>query len=140
MGLWKSTHVRRLVNLPCIYKQTRGEEWAEMVKPRHKKVRILGLGYSVGTQNKTIEAPIVVVKTYEELEQRAAEVKNKIVVYNFEWEAYEKQAKYREYGAAHAAKHGAIAALIRSLASLSIDSPHTGGQSMGVFGGLRFLH
>ena len=100
-----------------------------MVKPRHKKLNILGLGYSVGTNNQTLQAPIIVVRTFDELERRASEVKGKIVVYNFVFESYGKQAQYRGHGAARAAKHGAVAALIRSVTPLSIGSPHTGGQS-----------
>ena len=100
-----------------------------MIKPRHKKLNILGLGKSVGTNNRTIEAPIMVVNSYEELERRAAEVKGKIVVLNFVFESYGKQVKFREYGASDAAKHGTVAALIRSVTPLSINSPHTGDTS-----------
>lgn len=100
-----------------------------MVKPRRKALSILGLGYSVGTNNQTIQAPVIVVRDFDELERRSAEAKGKIVVFNFKFESYGKQAVYRGKGASRAAKHGAVAALIRSLTPLSINSPHTGGQS-----------
>jgi len=100
-----------------------------MVKPRHKKLRILGIGKSEGTNNQTIEAPIIVVKTFEELDRRSVEIKGKIVVYNFHFESYGLQAKFRRFGASRAARHGAVAAFIRSVTPLSINSPHTGGQS-----------
>jgi len=35
---------------------------------------MLGLGYSIGTGPEGITAPVVVVKTFDELEARAAEV------------------------------------------------------------------
>ena len=50
------------------------------------------------------------------------------MVYNQDYKGYGETVKYRKQGAAKAAKHGAVASLIRSVASLSIDSPHTGMQ------------
>ncbi|KAH9420840.1 hypothetical protein DERP_001271 [Dermatophagoides pteronyssinus] len=113
-------------------KWTRGNEWARMIKPRDKKLNILGLGYSEGTNGQTIEAPIVVVRNFTELEQKAGLIPGKIVVYNFKYESYGKQAIYRHSGASRAAKFGAVAAMIRSLTPFSIDSPHTGMQSYDV--------
>ena len=50
------------------------------------------------------------------------------MVYNEEYITYGVTVIYRALGAAKAAKYGAVASLIRSVASLSIDSPHTGMQ------------
>ena len=49
-------------------------------------------------------------------------------MYNQDYIEYGVTVQYRAFGAARAAKHGAVASLIRSVASLSIDSPHTGMQ------------
>lgn len=95
-------------------KWTRGNEWARMIKPRDKKLNILGLGYSEGTNGQTIEAPIVVVRNFTELEQKAGLIPGKIVVYNFKYESYGKQAIYRHSGASRAAKFGAVAAMVNS--------------------------
>ncbi len=100
-----------------------------MVKPRVKKLNILGLGYSVGTPGKRpLEAPVIVVRDYAELERRAANVSGKIVVFNFRYESYGLSVDYREHGASRAAKYGGLAALIRSVTPFSINSPHTGMQ------------
>ena len=101
----------------------------EMVKPRHKKLSILGLGLSVGTNGKTIEAPIIVVRDLAELERRSAEVKGKIVVFNYSFKVYHDARVYRMYGASYAAKYGAVAVFVRSATNLSIYSPHTGSNS-----------
>ena len=56
------------------------------------------------------------------------QVPGKIVVYNQVYINYGVSVAYRALGAARAAKHGAVASLIRSVTPLSIDSPHTGMQ------------
>lgn len=44
-----------------------------MLEPRYEKLKILGYGRSVSTPG-PIEAEIIVVRDYDELEQRSAEV------------------------------------------------------------------
>ena len=56
------------------------------------------------------------------------QAKGKIVIFNEPYVSYEVTVKYRGYGAVEAAKHGAVATLIRSITPFSIDSPHTGWQ------------
>ncbi|XP_052767631.1 carboxypeptidase Q-like [Mya arenaria] len=106
----------------------RGDESAVMLKPRVHKLPMLGLGYSVGTGPQGIKAEVIVVKSFDELEKRATEVPGKIVVYNQDYHGYGISVRYRASGAAKAAKHGAVASLIRSVTPLSVDSPHTGMQ------------
>ncbi|CAG2105142.1 unnamed protein product [Medioppia subpectinata] len=108
---------------------TRGKEWAQMNSPRVKPLNILGLGYSVGTNGTVLTGEVVVVKTFDELKNRSNEVKGKFVVYNFDFKGYGESVEYRGRGASEAAKYGAIAALVRSVTPLSINSPHTGMQS-----------
>jgi carboxypeptidase Q len=94
---------------------------------------MLGLGNSVGTGPNGIQAPVLVVRTFDELDAKCNEARNKIVVFNpqCDWVAqptgcYGPVVAYRSGGASHAAKCGALASLSRSAASHSIDSPHTG--------------
>ena len=56
------------------------------------------------------------------------------MVYNQVYINYGVSVQYRTQGAARAAKHGALATLIRSVTPLSVDSPHTGMQVCS-FGG-----
>lgn len=67
-------------------------------------------------------------KSFDELESRKNEISGKIVVYNQAWTTYGDAVQYRANGADRAAKYGAVAALVRSVASSSISSVHTGIQ------------
>jgi len=111
----------------------RGNEWAYMMQPRLYKLGILGLGSSPGCSNLT--APVVVVSSWADLQKKATQglTQGRIVVYNqqCDWVAhpidcYGMTADYRVVGAKNAAAVGGVAALVRSLASASIYSPHTG--------------
>lgn len=104
----------------------RGEEYATLIKPRLYEMKILGLGYSVGTPGSGIVAEVLVVNSFEELVAKSDQVKGKIVVYNEEFRSYGQTVKYRSIGAIEAARHGAVAALVRSITPYSIYSPHTG--------------
>uniref|UniRef100_A0A2K6PXN3 Carboxypeptidase Q n=1 Tax=Rhinopithecus roxellana TaxID=61622 RepID=A0A2K6PXN3_RHIRO len=106
----------------------RGEESAVMLEPRIHKIAILGLGSSIGTPPEGITAEVLVVTSFDELQRRASEARGKIVVYNQPYINYSRTVQYRTQGAVEAAKVGALASLIRSVASLSIYSPHTGIQ------------
>ncbi|CAF3571883.1 unnamed protein product [Rotaria sp. Silwood1] len=114
----------------------RGEERAQLIQPRYAKLSMLGLGNSVGTGPKGIQAPVLVVRSFDELNVRCEQARNKIVVFNpqCDWQThpvdcYGPVVAYRSGGASHAAKCGALASLSRSAASHSIDSPHTGMMS-----------
>jgi len=111
----------------------RGQESASLVSPRAAPLHMLGLGMSVGTPAGGITASVLVVGSFEELERRAAEAKGKIVLFDHGFpldaqpmEGYRQAVIYRAGAPAAAAKAGAVAALIRSVASFSIQSPHTG--------------
>jgi carboxypeptidase Q len=104
----------------------RGEESAELVSPRTMKLVMLGLGQSVGTPRGGITAEVLVVSSFDELTRRAGEARGKIVLFDAPYVSYGATVRYRGGAAVAAARVGAVAALIRSVASYSIRSPHTG--------------
>lgn len=107
----------------------RGQESAEVVAPIRRQIAILGLGGSVGTPKEGIEAPVLVVESFEELEALdPAQVKGKIVAYCVPWMGYGKTVAYRGAGASRAAKMGAAAVLVRSATGHSLSTPHTGAM------------
>jgi Zn-dependent M28 family amino/carboxypeptidase len=114
----------------------RGAEAARIVSPVSRQVQLLGLGGSVSTPKGGITAPVVVVKSFDELEARAAEVKGAIVLFDVAMRPYDPVrgsdygavVPYRTQGASRAAKHGAVAMLVRSLATRSLRTPHAGAQ------------
>ncbi len=109
---------------------TRGEESLELVEPKSIALPMLGLGMSVGTPG--IEAEVVVVSSFDELEALdPLEVKGKIVLYNAPFVTYGETVQYRTRGPSAAAEKGAVAVLVRSVGPSSLQSPHTGSTSYG---------
>ncbi|HLA78180.1 MAG TPA: M28 family metallopeptidase [Vicinamibacteria bacterium] len=104
----------------------RGRESAEIVEPFPSVLAMLGLGNSVGTPPDGIAAEILVVKSAEDLEARAPAAKGKIVVFNVPYTGYGATVRYRSAGASMAAKHGAVAMLLRSVGLPGLRTPHTG--------------
>ncbi|HYN03321.1 MAG TPA: M20/M25/M40 family metallo-hydrolase [Vicinamibacteria bacterium] len=105
----------------------RGREWARVVSPAPRELPMLGLGMSVGTPKEGVTAPVVVVRSFEELTALGRErVEGKIVAFAPDWEGYGRTVRFRSSGASAAAKLGALAALVRSATGRSIASPHTG--------------
>jgi carboxypeptidase Q len=107
----------------------RGGESAVLIRPRRDTLSMLGLGGSVATPKAGITAPVLVVSSFEELEQRKAEARGKIVLFDAPFTTYPETRHYRTGGPSAAARAGAVACLIRSVASFSIGSPHTGRTS-----------
>ena len=107
----------------------RGSESLEIVDPPRHAIPMLGLGGSIATPPAGIEADVVVVRSYDELNQRAAEVKGKIVLYNAVYTSYGQTNQYRTAGAAAAARHGAVASLVRAIGPVGLRTPHTGNMS-----------
>ena len=104
----------------------RGQESLEMTTPVARKLTVLGLGNSVATPAEGITAEAVVVRSFEELEKLGEQVRGKIVVYNAPYVSYGVTVSYRGSGASRAARYGAVAALVRSITPVSLQSPHTG--------------
>lgn len=108
----------------------RGREWARVVSPIERELAILGLGLSVGTPREGITAPVVVVRSFEELAALGREkVEGRIVAFTPDWEGYGKTVRFRTGGASAAGRLGAVAVLVRSATGRSIGSPHTGALS-----------
>ena len=106
----------------------RGDESAELVTPRRKKLAMLGLGGSIATPAGGITAPVLVVTSFADLQQRAAEARGKIVLFDVPFTTYGQTVAYRGAGAAAASRAGAVAMLLRSVASFSMNTPHTGSM------------
>lgn len=111
----------------------RGEESAVLVSPRATTLHMIGLGNSVGTPAGGITAPVLVVSSFDELTKRAADAKGKIVLFDHPFPAdkpgldgYREANVYRGGAPAAGAKVGAVAVMIRSISSFSIQNPHTG--------------
>lgn len=104
----------------------RGDESAEITLPVRSPLVMLGLGNSVGTPAEGIEAELVVVKSWGDLEARASEIKGRIVLFNVPFTTYGETVQYRSDGPSRAAKLGAKAMLLRSVGPVGLRTPHTG--------------
>ncbi|MGE7773730.1 M20/M25/M40 family metallo-hydrolase [Chitinophaga sp. NPDC101104] len=116
----------------------RGEkEQARIVSRRRDFVpplNILALGNSVGTGKKGVTAPVIEIRSFDELEARKNEVKGKIVFYNYPFNptfvktfhSYGDAVKFRGQGPSRASKYGAVAVIVRSMSHSMDNHPHTG--------------
>ena len=106
-----------------------GNESVELLSPRRRTLPMLGLGGSVGTPPGGITADVLVVTGFDDLKNRVAEAKGRIVLFNVPFTEYRETVIVRTQGAIHAARAGALASLIRSVGPFSMQTPHTGGMS-----------
>lgn len=99
---------------------------------------ICALGGSVATPKNGLQAELIVVNSFEELESLGEKnIKGKIVLYNVFFNhkhlstgtCYGETVQYRWAGPSRASKYGAVATIVRSMSSINNDFPHTG--SMG---------
>ena len=104
----------------------RGRESLEIVTPHRSALAMLGLGNSVGTPADGIEAEVVVVGSFADLDASAARVKGKIVLFNVPFTTYGETVAYRTSGPSRAAARGAVAMLIRAVGPPGLRTPHTG--------------
>jgi carboxypeptidase Q len=104
----------------------RGQESAEIVSPRRQRLVMLGLGNSIGTTPAGIEADVLVVRSYEELDAAGSRVQGRIVAFNVPFTTYGETVQFRSTGASRAAALGAAAALVRSVGPPGLRLPHTG--------------
>src|SRR5271154_3370203 len=105
----------------------RGNESASLVEPVNHPLTILGLGGSIATPKHGITADVVPVSSFEDLDKKGrAAIEGKIVLFNVPYEGYNRTVVYRTTGPSRAARLGAVAALVRSVTPVSLQSPHTG--------------
>jgi carboxypeptidase Q len=104
----------------------RGRESVELTSPRPMPLVMLGLGNSIGTPAEGIEADVLVVRNFEELDAAADRVRGRIVLYNAPFTNYGETVQFRSTGPSRAAAMGAVAALVRSVGPPGLRLPHTG--------------
>jgi carboxypeptidase Q len=104
----------------------RGAESAQIVAPGAHSLAMLGLGNSVGTPPGGVEADLLVVRSFHELEAAADRIKGRIVLFNAPFTTYSDTVQYRADGPSRAAARGAVAALVRSVGPPGLRTPHTG--------------
>ena len=115
----------------------RGAESVTLIRPRRTAIRMLGLGGSIGTPAAGITARVLVVGSFDELKERAAEARGRIVLFDVPFTNYGATVAYRVNGAVEAARVGAVASLIRSVGPFSMQSPHTGSMRYDTTGAIR---
>ena len=120
-----NVHTERVM----IPRWVRGNESLEIVNPPHHVIPMLGLGGSIATPAGGIEADVMVVTSGDELVKRSAEAKGRIVLFNVPYTNYGETVVYRSGGASMAARHGAVAMLVRAVGPMGHRTPHTGGMS-----------
>jgi carboxypeptidase Q len=110
----------------------RGLEQGEVLAAPGRRGHVLvltALGGSPGTRHGGLEAEVLEVSSLGELEQSGPAVRGRIVFFNHTMalaKDYRRFGELRTRGPAAAAKLGAVGALVRSLATASMRSPHTG--------------
>ena len=104
----------------------RGAESLEIVTPGKHPLVMLGLGNSVGTPAGGVEADLLIVRSFQELEDAGERVKGRIVLFNVPFTTYGETVAYRSDGPSRAAAKGAVAMLIRAVGPAGLRTPHTG--------------
>jgi carboxypeptidase Q len=104
----------------------RGRESLEIVGPLPQPLVMLGLGNSAGTPASGIEAELLVVHSFEELDAARDRVKGKIVLFNVPFTNYGDTVRFRAGGPSRAGSMGAVAVLVRSVGPAGLRTPHTG--------------
>jgi hypothetical protein len=125
----------------------RGEEKAELVdytgRPNGvtQKVVLTALGGSGATPTTGLTAPVIVVRSFDELKAKGAQVKGSIVLFDVAFDqemadrglagpAYGQGSRYRTQGPKLAAEMGAAAALVRAVGGANFRITHTGATGL----------
>jgi len=121
----ENVHTERVM----VPKWVRGSERAEIVEPVRHQIVMLGLGDSVGTPPDGVQGDVLVVRSFEELDAKALAARGKIVLFNVPFTSYGETVRFRSMGPSRAARHGAVAMLVRAVGPSGLRTPHTGALS-----------
>lgn len=97
---------------------------ARRVRPQ--PLVMLGLGNSVGTPPAGIEADLVILHNFDELQTARDRIKGAIVLFNVPFTNYGDTVQYRMAGPSRVAALGGVAMLVRSVGPPGLRLPHTG--------------
>jgi len=117
-----NVHTERVM----VPKWVRGAESAEIVEPVRHHIVMLGLGDSVGTPADGVQGDVLVVRSFEELDAKASAARGRIVLFNVPFTSYGETVRFRAMGPSRAARHGAVAMLVRAVGPSGLRTPHTG--------------
>src|SRR5260221_1051272 len=104
----------------------RGRESLEIAGGIPQPLVMLGLGNSVGTPAAGIEAELIVVHSFEELDAAKDRVTGRIVLFNVPFTTCGETVRFRAAGPSRAGALGAVAMLVRSVGPAGLRTPHTG--------------
>jgi len=108
------------------------EEWGRVVSPNPQVLHLCALGGSVATPAEGLEAEVIEAGSLEAVDALGEKAKGKIVLLYKKTErakdgsGYGKTVPLRVFGAARAAKVGAVGVLLRSVGTSTNRLPHTG--------------
>ena len=133
--LMKESGANKVTMQPCIVPHwIRGGEDKARTINGNRKLDVVALGNSMGSGKKGVKAEVLLVNSFDELEKKKDEVKDKIVFYNYKFNptyiqtfrSYGEASQYRGSGPSRAAKYGAKAVIVRSMSHSTDNNPHTG--------------
>ncbi|HET6766517.1 MAG TPA: M20/M25/M40 family metallo-hydrolase [Chitinophagaceae bacterium] len=125
----------KVIMQPCVVPHwVRGGEDKARTINGNRKLDVVALGNSVGSGKKGVKAEVLLVNSFDELEKKKDEVKDRIVFYNYKFNpthiqtfsSYRDASQYRGSGPSRAAKYGAKAVIVRSMSHSTDNNPHTG--------------
>jgi carboxypeptidase Q len=118
----ENVHTERVM----VPRWVRGQESAEILEPAAHRLAMLGLGNSVGTPPGGVQAELLIVSNFADLDAKASQARGRIVLFNTPFTNYDETRTVRSNGPSRAARFGAVAALVRSAGPPGLRLPHTG--------------
>jgi carboxypeptidase Q len=109
-----------------VQRWVRGHESAEIIDPPQHALDILGLGGTVATPPGGLEADVLLVTSFDDLREKQAQARGRIVLFDAPYTSYLETVTYRTGGARTAAQYGAVAVLVRSVGPIGLRTVHTG--------------